>query len=811
MTKAKNLTRQLLPVRANKSVLAAAIAALVVPVASHAQSATEGSKMTVEEVVVTARRKDESLAKVPIAVSAMGAEQMAERQVKSDADLQFAVPGLTIRQTQGNNSLTYSIRGQSADTFSGSASAVVAYLNEVPLTISGASTFYDLASVQVLKGPQGTLFGRNTTGGAVLYTTAKPTNETEGKITVRAGNYDYKEVEGMVNVPLVADKVLLRAAFNSMERDGYIENVISGEVVPGLEPEKHLGELDRDSFRLSLTVLPTDQVENNTVVSYSDTGGTNTGASYTYSVYTQGQTNNGFALNAPSDLYYGPNMDAAFAYPGAWAAYLATHPEAYAGGLAAYVEEQKRLGLYKTQHPGGAKHDGEDWIVTNSTTFDVSDNLRVKNILGISHAETDSEQPQLGAPFITILTADLATGKSGNELKVDSISDEFQVSGEAMQGDLQYIAGLYLQNMKTKTLWPQTYFVLTPFAPADGSTATNNFGIETDTQALYAQGNYSLTSDLRVTAGVRYTREDVTIEQLSQSQYYGFADQDETFKKPSWELGLDYDVSDSTLAYIKTRGSFRSGGFNGSTYPYDADASQGGNKFKEETVKDIEAGVKYAGSVMDRPARLNLAVYKQWVDDVQRVEFPDPPAYPSGDDPDSVAVTANVPKMEVKGAELEVSFMPMDILEVGVNGAYTDAEFTDGEVTLFTTVTYEFAPVANTPKRSGTLWAQVDIFSSADLGDMQFRVERYSQSSMWFSNTGDSLGPNTKLPSYELYNARLSWNNIMGTQLSGALFGKNVTDEEYFVGGMALATALGHNAAVVGEPAMYGMELSYKF
>ena len=133
-----------------------------------------------EDIVITARRRSEALSTTPIAVTAFGAEDLLERSIRTDSDLQLVTPGLTIRQTQGNNSLTYSIRGQSADTFSGSPSAVIAYLNEVPLTIGSASSFYDLESVQVLKGPQGTLFGRNTTGGAVLYTSAKPTDELDG-------------------------------------------------------------------------------------------------------------------------------------------------------------------------------------------------------------------------------------------------------------------------------------------------------------------------------------------------------------------------------------------------------------------------------------------------------------------------------------------------------------------------------------------------------------------------------------------------------------------------------------------------------
>ncbi len=730
-----------------------------------AQTAPTGRQAAaIEEVVVTARRRDESLANVPIAVTAMSAEQLNDRQVYSDADLQVAVPGLTIRQTQGNNSLTYAIRGQSADTFSGSPSAVVAYLNEVPLSISGASTFYDLASVQVLKGPQGTLFGRNTTGGAVLYTAAKPVNDTEAMLRVRAGNYDMREFEGMVNVPLIADKLLLRGAFNTIRKDGYIDNVVTGNT--------H-GDIGRDSGRISLTVMPTDRLENTTLYSYSRTDGTNTGATYVYSVYT------------PDDeARLGRTLNTSTAF------------------IADAVDEQKRLGYYKTRHPYGADHVGEDQILINTTTFDLSDNLRLKNILGYTTADTDSEQPALGAEFPTFVTRNVATGKIGNEMDTRSLTEEFQISGEALDGKLSYIGGIYLQDQRTDTLWPQSYF-------GGAVTATNHFRIETETTALYTQGTYSLMPDLRLTAGFRYTREEVSIRQMSQGDYYrvpGFAQkQDETFEEPSWEVGLEYDLNDATLTYLKTRHSFRSGGFNGSAPPVDANATGGGNKFDMETVQDVELGLKYQGQVFERPARLNLAVYKQWVDDVQRIEFPDPPGPVA-----SIAVTANIPEMEVQGLELEASMLVTDWLELGVSGAYTDADFTDGNTTLFG-VGYSYGPVANTPEKTWTVWAQADLLRSAEIGDIALRGEVYGQDSMYFSNAAHSLTPYTELPSYELVNARLSWNGIMGTSFSGALFGKNLTDEEYFVGGMPLGASLGHNGAVVGEPRTYGVELTYQF
>ncbi|AMN47763.1 hypothetical protein ACG33_11775 [Steroidobacter denitrificans] len=758
------------------------------------------SRAGVEEVIVTARRRSEDLARVPGTIAVFGQDQLIERAIRSDSDLQLVAPGLTIRQTQGNNSLTYSIRGQSADTFSGSPSAVIAYMNEVPLTIGSASSFYDLESIQVLKGPQGTLFGRNTTGGAVLYTSAKPTNEFAARFRGRVGNLDLREIEGMVNIPIVDNTVLLRAAFSIVDRDGYIHNRANNS---------YLGELSRTSGRVSLTIKPSETVTNDTVFQYADIGGTNTGASYTYSAYPCGATNHGFVLTCSSGLLFSPALDDVVATPGAWANYLAAHPDAYAPGLLAYIEEQRRNGAYSTYYPLGAKQDGKDWLLSNTTSFDVNDNLQIRNIFGASRSESDSDRPQIGAPFITILTANLDTGEVGNESLIKSISEELQLQGRTDSGSLDYIVGFYFQREEGDTIWPQTYFDLSPVLLP--SSVTNAFRIENKTSALYAQGTWDVSSwidNLRLTAGIRYTWEKVRIKQLPRATYtYGMPDQHNSFSDPSWELGLEYQATPSLFAYIKTRGSFRSGGFNGSAPPVDAPAEQGGNIFKSEQTQDIEAGLKSRGSLFGRPANLSLAVYHQWIQDVQRVEFPDPDG-PGG--LASIAVTANVPSAKVYGLELEASIMPTDWLQLGLTGAYTHASFSDGNVELFGTA-YKYGPVGDTPEVSGTFFAQVHFPTSENTGDISLRGEVYAQTSQYFSNAADSVALDTELPGYGVVSGRLQWANIMGTRLSAALFGKNLLDKTYFVGGMTLASALGHNAAAVGEPRTYGLELAYEF
>ncbi|MBU6266916.1 MAG: TonB-dependent receptor [Sphingomonadales bacterium] len=748
------------------AVLLGGTAMMAVPAFAQDKPADANANAGNGDIIVTARRQNENLERVPAAITAFSGAMLEARSLRSDSDLQSATPGLTIRQTQGNNSLTYSIRGQTADTFSGTPSAVIAYLNEVPLTIASASSFYDLESVQVLKGPQGTLFGRNATGGGVLFTSAKPTDKLEAKVTGRFGNLALREGEGMVNLPL-GDKAALRVAFDVMRKDGYIHNNFNGQT---------LGNQERNSVRASLRLAPVDGVTNTTVFQYEGVDGTNTGASYVWSIYGCGKYN-GFTLNCNSSF------------------------------LIPYVAAQKAAGLYVTNHPGDARHHGFSWQASNTTSYAVSDTLTVKNILGASRARVNSVQPQLGAPYVTIATYDQKTGNTGNNLEVKTISEELQLQGKALDGRLNYTTGVYFQWQTTNTIWPQTYFLNPPYPPVfgtctAGACVTSAFQTKDRTAALYAQATYALTDALKLTGGVRYTWDKIDFAQLNvaDNPFYGaFPNEGRTFSDPSWEVGLEYQATPELFAYVKTRGSFRAGGYNGAAVPLNIPAVQGGNQFNAEHTQDIEGGVKFRGEIAGVRTTINVDAFNQWVQDVQRVEFP-PPA----------AVTVNVPSQVVSGIEGEASFKLFDNLELGWQGAYVNARYTNGNVTI-KGVPYLYGPVADTPKWSGTLWMQSSIPVPAALGEISVRMDLYGQTGQYFSNASSSLVPKTFLPGYSLLNERISWNHVMQSGLSLAVFSRNLGNRGYFVGGMPLGSALGHNAAAVGEPRTYGVEASYKF
>jgi iron complex outermembrane receptor protein len=762
---------------------------------------------------VTARRREESLQDVPVSVVAFGAEQIAERQLRTEADLQRTVPGLTIRETEGSNQITFSMRGQTLDAFTGGALAVVPYVNEVQANGNAASNFYDLESIQTLKGPQGTLFGRNATGGAVLFATAKPVNEFTGSVSGTYGNYDYVDLTGVLNIPLVSDTVLLRLAGNFARRDGYQKNIFS--FVPD-SPTRRLGKLDRKSGRASLTLKPGERFTNTTVFEYTKTGGNSTSV-VPWSVNLPGSIDpeTGLPLATSAAFLYSPEGLNSMFGPTAWDQFLAAHPGANPLGYAAAVERQKQLGPWKVDVTSDGFpyfFRGRNWYLTNTSTFDLAEDVLIKNIFGYTKSRSHYNISEQGAPYFVQCTCNVASLEIGNLEKTRAWSNELQLQGKLFGGALDYIVGGYYYKARSLTHWPQTYFDVLPFIPPNAFTA--EFKTRNQSKALFAQVTYDLSTvgleGLSVTAGGRYTWEKVRLEHTPNSNQFNIFPTNSLqvkFKKPSWTIGIDYQATPDLLLYAVHRGSWRSGGLNGVAPLLLADAAGGGAFFRPETAKDVELGAKWGGRLLDRPARFNIAAYKMWVKNIQRAEFPIVDLG-DGQGPHSIAVTINVPEAQIKGIEVDAAFQPFEGLEIGGNGAYTDAKYTEDRVLIFGNL-FVFGPYADTPKWSGTLYGQVTLPLDPSSGSVRLRGDIYAQTKQYFSNNNSSITPGTKLPGYSLINARLDWSEIMGSGFSANLFVRNLTKKKYFVGGLSQGASLGENAAAPGRPRMYGLEVKY--
>ena len=794
-----------------------AIAGWSAPALAQDTEAAGASRGT-GEIIVTARRREESIQDVPVAITAFGEEQMQNRQIRAESDLQRSVPGLTIRETEGSNQIAYSIRGQTIDAFTGSFLAVVPYVNDVQASGAGSSNFYDLQSIQVLKGPQGTLFGRNSTGGAVLINTGQPTNEFEGKITGTYGNYDFIDLKAMINVPLVEDKVLLRLAGNISRRDGYQRNIFLNA------PVTRLGKSKKDSGRASLTLQPSDAFKNTTVFEYTKTGGNST-AVVPWSVNLPGSTDpvTGLPLATSAAFLYSPQLDGLFG-DGAWAQYLALHPGADPAGYAAVVARQRNeLGAYKVNafFDGLPFFRGKSWYVNNTTTYDIGSDTVIKNIFGFTKSRSHYNITEQGAPYYVQCTCNPFTGDYGNDERNRAFSNELQLQGHAFDGSLDYILGAFFYKAKTDTHWPQNYFELLPFLPGSAPNGvTSSFSQRNTSKAIFGQASYHITPQLTFTVGGRYTWEKVSLRQLPDGNGLDpdgtgvgdqFAKLTTKFDKPSWTVGLDYKPTEDLMVYVVHRGSWRSGGINGVAPMYPTDAAGGGALFKPETAKDVEIGLKWSGLVGGRRAHFNIAAYKQWIKGVQRAEFPivDRDG-PGGEEPHSIAVTINVPKATVQGFEVDAAFELTDWLEIGGNLARTKAKYTDNQAIIFGNL-FDFNSYADTPGWAGTAYAVITLPVDESVGKIRLRGDIYAQNRQYFSNNEFSITPGTRLPGYSLINARLDWQDIMGSQISAAAFATNITNKSYYVGGLSQGASLGENAAAPGRPRMYGIELSYEF
>lgn len=766
-------------------VLATALLSTTALAQSESAPAGASPDAATNEIIVTAQRRNESLARTPVAVAVVTQELLARKAITSEADLQTAVPGLTVKTGQNDNQLNFSLRGQTVDPFSSSRPSVLPYFNEVQVGGVGATAIYDLASVQVLKGPQGTLFGRNATGGAVLYTSAKPSDEFGGYVTGRVGNYSAWQIEGAVNAPLVKDKVLLRVAGFVQRRDGFQENLYRDE---------RLGEVRRENVRVSLTLKPSSGITNDLVVDY----GHSDGKSLTSVVY------NVLPLGAPAfvpfNFLFSPAVDSVFG-TGTWTAYLAAHPKADPNGLIAFAATQKARGPYIVNVDSPNYYRQKKWIISNITTVDVGGDAKLKNVFGYVRTKFQGAGEFDGSPY-----GGDANGPAGRGGIIKQASDELQLLGKGFDNRLDYVAGVYYSHETDNTRSQSIIFDLSPVSPPIEQINDGKFTNETI--AGYGQATLTLVGNLRATAGARYTSENVKFVRAADDTYvtnplpqYNF-NQDRTFRKLSWTFGIEDQVNSDLLIYAKTRRSFRSGGFNYFAPPTEGFGNATGGTYRPEVATDVELGLKYRGQAGSMPVQINLAGYNMWVKDIQRAFY----AQIFGN---LAAITVNVPKAEITGVELDGSLEPAHWLTLGGSINYTNARFTSNVVEVVGNPAATFDTYPDTPEWSGA--AYMDLHAPiSDRLTANLRADIYAQSQTYFSSTAKSLTQGASIPGYALVNLRLGiQDEASGWSLAGIV--KNLFDKTYYTGGVGFANIFSLNTAVPGDRRTWMVEARYKF
>lgn len=776
----------------------AAVAALGVGEARAATTTNEtaaGSQRAIEEVVVTARKRAESLQDVPVAVSAFSGAELESQTIQEFADLDAQLPGVYISQDQGDPTLAVvSIRGQSqADTLLTTDSSVGVYVDGVNLPRQQGlnANMFDMERVEVLRGPQGTLYGRNTTGGAINLITRKPDyTGWHGYLEAGAGNESFTQLSGAVNIPL-AETTAARLAVQKTDQDGWGESNFTGN---------DLYDQDELFIRGSLMADPTDRLS---ILFQADYLDVNEGGAAEKLLQPGGNP-----LDPNSTL---PPTPAIVAGVELGVLNPADIPSAanpvpgptFVPGVAAGFEAVSGFtqgDLLDTDSNADVFSDAKLWGGGLTINFDINDTISLQSITGYRNWETNRLLDLDGTPF-TILHPNLA-------VDADFFSQELQLLGTTDRFD--WVLGAYYSLEEgTDGSVTQAVSAINPFQPnvLDGD-------VENSSWAVFAQATYSATERLDVTAGLRYTEEKK--ELVSQNRVFNQLTQEfncqlppgnlpieqcsaefsDTFNDPSWLLSADYQIRDDFMVYGSVARGFRGGGQNirGGSDPSSFAA------FEPETATTYEVGLK---GDLAQALRLNAAAYFTDYQDIQRsIIVP-------GSGGNVVTILTNAAEADITGFELEAWLYATESLTFFSTVSYLDFEYQDFDALApdGTTVVDRSDEDIEAPDWKYSISGRYD----RNIGNNRLGVQvDYA----WQDEVNTS--PSSTLPdvvtrdSTGLLNARLEYEWLQ-RNLSLALWGKNLTDEEFIVATTDFSGNIGHTISVVGRPRSFGLTLRMDF
>ncbi|NBB52621.1 TonB-dependent receptor [Rhizobium sp. CRIBSB] len=526
-------------------------------------SVDQNAAIQVDEVIVTARRVSERLQDVPVAVTAISGDDLTTQRIDNTEALRFVAPALQVSPSVFGKAIPgYTIRSQrQLESLITQDPAVGIYFAEqVQQRPHGTnSALYDLASVEVLKGPQGTLFGRNTTGGAVLINPVRPSQNQEGMFSAELGEYDLRRFTGVLNLP-ISDTFAIRMAGRITRRDGYVTNLTNGRKTDDERTE---------SGRISALWTPNDRFSSYTVANY----------------FHQDDAGAGFAL---------ANLRAGSPATG------------IPGISASFARQSARADFWSVENNWQPFARVTSWGISNTSVLEL-DTVTIKNIFGYREVKSHVAFDYDGSPTTTF--------ESENRFNADQWTQELQLSGDLSE-KLSYIGGVYYFREEGRDT--QNSFLFGP-RTNDGSATNESYSAYVQMGYELAT-DLNLTAGFRYTIDDRAFTARSTLgtncrvigdDGLPLPFNACAKDFDTSFESPSWLLSIDYKVTPDTLVYASHRRGYRSGGWN-----LRGNRLEDQVPFEPETVDDIELGMK--SQMFDRRLTVNLAAYHQWYKDIQR-------------------------------------------------------------------------------------------------------------------------------------------------------------------------------------------------
>lgn len=785
-----------------------------------------------DEIFVTARKRNETLQSVPVAVTGFSAEALRQKTIQRVYDLATNTPGLSIRSASGDRTRPdFFIRGQGS-TY-GSQPGVVAYLAEAPaftpLYPGTNIQFYDLSSIQVLKGPQGTLFGRSTTGGAVLLAPQRPTNEFGGFVELSGGNYAYREATGALNLPIIDDVLSLRVAGNIVRRDGFTHSITTGQ---------RLDNRHQQSFRIGLLFKPADFFQNYTLFYGADVDENSTGSAvlgYNPNLALFNTAAGGAAQTTITGLcgaISGGNATAAQNCINTRIARIENLKSAYVSELA----RRSTGGKSSARHIPTFYDDyvrGQTQTLYNETTISpgvvpVLGDLMIKNIFSTSRVINGSSIRELGGVAlphaITINAVDLianapvVTDRASDIHFRDNYTEELQFGGKS--DVVTWMLGYYREKNERPIQYPPVFLTFNNAftVPLDQYGVTGTFGINSRAvnQGYFGQATVTVFDGLNVTGGYRISkahqtsysaRPTVTAAGVIAGAPVALPERNE--KVDSYNFTVDYRPNPDLLVYALTRKGYKAGGVN---IPATVNVPDAVATYKPEILKDVEAGAKYQWRSGSLSGRSNIAAYYQWYTGVQRNETLVLPAPAVG----IYTQINNIASARIYGLEFENSVQLGNRWNVSLNYSFTNAQYTKfpGTVTDIVGVVHQLidSPFVGTPKHQGTLSLRYLAVQSSSVGDISLSGEFFLQSGVHLDD--QEITDPARLgyqKGYENLNLRLDWKHFLGSAIDASIFVRNATDDLHLVGESNFLSNLGVATGVYNEPRTFGVQLRYRF
>lgn len=725
-----------------------------------AQTAEESAASQLEEIVVSARKREENLQDTPLSVAAFSAATLSKMQINTIAEISRFTPNVVINSTAAisgsSAATTVYIRGIGQYDFAPTAEPGVGlYVDGVYVarSVGGLLDLADVERVEVLRGPQGTLFGRNTIGGAVSITTKRPDGDFSGDVEVTTGRYDRIDVKGAVNVPL-GDSLAARLSIATRNRDGYVQREFDGIST---------GDQNAVSARLDLLATLTDSLTVRTIVDGNrrreETAGNTLVAVYPGSAFVAAHNNvvaGGTCNPSPGSLTNGSCYNAQWVPTGAFTDYATSR-------------SQSDLDL---------------WGVSTTVEYDVGE-VQFKSITAYRDLSSQFARDGDHSPQVIFETED--------EYEQSQITQEFQLTGTSFDKRLKWLAGAF-------------YFDEEANNPNIIRTSRVDFlsggKVESSSIAGYGQVTFDITAKLSATGGLRYTKDE---KSFLPDQYVlrqgllpfavgqrlvPYAEVSSEFSDWSPMADLAYQWTDDVMTYVRFSEGFKSGGYTQRFFPPRNDVPS----FDPEYAKVYELGMK--STLFDRRLRLNGALFRTDYEDLQLTGVP----------PGNVGnITVNGGEARLQGAELEIDAVLTDALRAQFGAGYLDAEYRSISPGLGITEVTLASQLPSAPEWSlnGSVSYDVELDARGTLTprvDWSYRSKVYNNAANDAAITQDA---------YQVVNASVSWTDAEG-DWDVAVGATNLTDERYFTTGYA-NRSVGYAEVLYARPREWYLQLARHF